>query len=91
MDFLEGNGRSYEVLLEIIQDFLVEQQPNARKEVAIAAGAIRFGQEHGLFEGPYWSMKDIAEKFKVSTSTMYKYYVEIEAYYERTNELAVNV
>lgn len=91
MDFLEKNDRSSEALLEIMEDFLVEQQPNARKEVAIAAGAIRFGQEHELFEGPYWSMKDIAEKFKVSTSTMHKYYVEIEAYFERTNELAVNV
>ncbi|MFX3674767.1 MAG: SEC-C metal-binding domain-containing protein [Paenisporosarcina sp.] len=90
MDFLEKNGRSSKALLDIMEDFLIEQQPNARKEVAIAAGAIRFGQEHELFDGPYWSIKDIAERFKVSTSTLNKYYVHIEEYYERTMDLVVN-
>lgn len=87
MDFLERNNRNTKALLEIMEDYLIEQQPNARKKVAISAGAIRFGQEHNLFEGPYWTIKDIAETFNVSTSTLNKYYLEIEAYYEHTKEL----
>lgn len=90
MDFLEKNNRNTKALLEIMEDYLVEQQPNARKEVAISAGAIRFGQEHELFEGPYWTIKDIAETFEVSTSTLNKYYLDIEAYYKRTKDLVVN-
>jgi len=89
MDFLEKNNRDTKALLDIMEDYLVEQQPNARKEVAISAGAVRFGQEHKLFEGPYWTIKDIAETFEVSTSTLNKYYLDIEAYYERTKELVV--
>jgi len=32
----------------VLEYYLVEQQTNARKEVAIATGAIRFGQENGF-------------------------------------------
>ena len=60
----------------------MEQQPNARKEVAIAAGAIRFGQENGLFEPFNMTIKEIAETFEVSTSSLNKYYNEITEYYK---------
>ena len=82
MDFLEKNNREYKALLEIIEDYLVELQPNARKEVAIAAGAIRFGQENGLFEPLNMTVKEIAEWFEVSPSSLNKYYKDIVKYYK---------
>lgn len=82
IDFLEKNNREYGKFIEIVEDYLVEQQPNARKEVAIAAGAIRFGQENGLFEPFNMTIKEIAETFEVSTSSLNKYYNEITEYYK---------
>lgn len=82
IDFLEKNNREYGKFIEIVEDYLVEQQPNARKEVAIAAGAIRFGQENGLFEPFDMTIKEIAETFEVSTSSLNKYYNEITEYYK---------
>lgn len=81
MDFLEKNSREYKKLIEVVEDYLFEQQPNARKEVAIAAGAIRFGQENGFFEPLGFTVKEIAEAFDVSTSSLNKYYQELNAYY----------
>lgn len=81
IDFLEKNNREYGKFIEIIEDYLVEKQPNARKEVAIAAGAIRFGQENGLFEPFDMTIKEIAETFEVSTSSLNKYYNELNEYY----------
>lgn len=82
MDFLEKNNRDYTKLIEVVEDYLFEQQPNARKEVAIAAGAIRFGQDKGFFEPLDLTVKEIAETFGVSTSSLNKYYNELLAYYE---------
>ncbi|MEK4523793.1 SEC-C metal-binding domain-containing protein [Psychrobacillus sp. FSL W7-1457] len=82
MDFLEKNKRDYTKLIEVVEDYLFEQQPNARKEVAIAAGAIRFGQDKGFFEPLDLTVKEIAETFEVSTSSLNKYYNELLAYYE---------
>jgi hypothetical protein len=82
IEFLEKNDRKSEKLLEVIEDYLVEQQPNARKEVAIAAGAIRFGQENTLFEPLKLTVKEIAEWFEVSTSSLNKYYNDLQAYYK---------
>lgn len=82
IDFLEKNNREYGNFIEIVEDYLVEQQPNARKEVAIAAGAIRFGQENGLFEPFDMTIKEIAEAFDVSTSSLNKYYNDLTAYYQ---------
>ena len=84
MDFLEKNNRTYKELIEIVEDYLFEQQPKARKEVAIAAGAIRFGQENGLFEPLEITVKEIAESFSVSTSSLNKYYNDLNVYYEGT-------
>ncbi|WP_203247656.1 YecA family protein [Sporosarcina beigongshangi] len=81
IDFLEKNERKSEKLVEVLEDYLVEQQPSARKEVAIAAGAIRFGQENGLFEPLPLTIKEIAEWFEVSTSTLNKYYNDLNGYY----------
>lgn len=81
MEFLQKHDRDPNKLLDVIEDFLVEQQPNARKEVAIAAGAIRFGQEHSFFEPLSMTLKEIAEWFEVSPSSMTKYYKELDAYY----------
>ncbi len=81
IEFLEKNDRESEKLIEIVEDYLVEQQPNARKEVAIAAGAIRFGQENALFEPLTITVKEIAEWFEVSTSSLNKYYNDLNAYY----------
>ncbi|WP_391207067.1 SEC-C metal-binding domain-containing protein [Psychrobacillus sp. L4] len=86
MDFLVKHNRSYNDLIEIVEDYLFEQQPKARKEVAIAAGAIRFGQEKGLFEPLELTVKEIAESFHVSTSSLNKYYNELIMYYERTKD-----
>ncbi|WP_342504862.1 SEC-C domain-containing protein [Sporosarcina sp. FSL K6-2383] len=81
IDFLEKNERQTDKLIEVLEDYLVEQQPNARKEVAIAAGAIRFGQENGLFEPLPLTIKEVAEWFEVSTSSLNKYYSDLSAYY----------
>ncbi|WP_339253948.1 SEC-C metal-binding domain-containing protein [Sporosarcina sp. FSL W8-0480] len=81
MEFLQKHDRDPNKLLDVIEDFLVEQQPNARKEVAIAAGAIRFGQENAFFEPLSMTLKEIAEWFEVSPSSMTKYYKELDAYY----------
>lgn len=81
MDRLEKQNRDPKRLLTIIEDYLVTNQPNARKEAAVAAGAIRFGQEHQLFEGPYWSIKEIAEWYEVSTHSLNKYYKDINEFH----------
>ena len=82
LEFLDNNERESEMLLDLLEDYLVEQQPNARKEVAIAAGAIRFGQENSFFEPLDMNIKQIAEWFKVSTSSLNKYYNELNDYYQ---------
>ncbi|WP_432360945.1 YecA family protein [Sporosarcina sp. UB5] len=82
MEFLEKHNRESKELLDVVEDFLVEQQPNARKEMAIAAGAIRFGQENSFFEPISMPLKEIAEWFEVSPSSMNKYAKDLEAYYE---------
>lgn len=82
VEFLEEKDREAEKLVEIIEDYLVELQPNARKEVAIAAGAIRFGQENALFEPLNMTIKEIAEWFEVSPSSLNKYYKDITEYYK---------
>ncbi|MFJ7936177.1 YecA family protein [Sporosarcina sp. NPDC096371] len=80
-EFLDKNERESDKLVEVLEDYLVEQQPKARKEVAIAAGAIRFGQENGLFEPLQLTIKEIAEWFEISTSSLNKYYNDLNAYY----------
>lgn len=78
--FLEEHDRNADQLINVLEDYLIEQQPTARKAAAIAAGAIRFGQERGLFEGKAFTVKDIAEHFGVSSSSLNKYYQELLSY-----------
>ena len=78
--FLEERGRNPEKLIIVLEDYLVEQQPTARKAAAIAAGAIRFGQEHQLFDGQAFTVKEIAEGFGVSASSLNKYYQDLLAF-----------
>ncbi|WP_432355682.1 YecA family protein [Sporosarcina sp. A2] len=78
--FLEANDRESDTLMELVEDYLVEEQPNARKDVAIAAGAIRYGQELGLFESLELTVKAIADEFEVSPSSLNRYYNGIIEY-----------
>lgn len=78
--FLIERNISSEKLIEMVEDYLVAQQPKARKASAIAAGAIRFGQARDLFESQTFTIKEIAESFGVSTSSLNKYYQELLDY-----------
>jgi len=79
--FLESHQREYIPLVLAVEDYLFEKQPNARKDVAIAAGAIRYGQDYGLFESLQLTVKEIGEAFGVSTSSLNKYYQELKEYH----------
>lgn len=81
-EFLTLHERSGDKLLPIIEDFLVEERPAARKEAAIAAGAIRFANEAELIVPITMTIKDMAAHFGVSASSLTKYYQAIKAYYE---------
>ncbi|WP_227751949.1 YecA family protein [Viridibacillus arvi] len=85
LEFLEGKGQDPRPILEIVEDYVVERQPKARKAVAIAAGAIRFGEEQKLFEPLGMTVKEIAENFEVSPSSLNKYYNELTTYYTEKN------
>ena len=78
--FLAEHNRNSEALLATLEDYLIEQQPKARKASAIAAGAIRFGQERGLFDGKAFTVKEISESFGVSASSLNKYYQDLLEY-----------
>lgn len=80
MDFLENQDEQSERLLEVVEDYLVELQPNARKAAAIAAGAIRLGLDEAYIKPLNMTLKEIADSFKVSTSSMNKYYKELLEY-----------
>ncbi|MEK4229137.1 YecA family protein [Solibacillus sp. FSL H8-0538] len=78
-EFLTTKDLDGERLLTVLEDYLVEQQPTARKAGAIAAGAIRFGQDRGLFDGKF-TVKEIAESFGISASSLNKYHQELLAF-----------
>lgn len=78
--FLKEQELAGDKLIAVLEDYLVEQQPKARKSSAIAAGAIRYGQERGLFEGKTFTVKEISESFGVSSSSLNKYYQELLEY-----------
>ncbi|WP_107942595.1 YecA family protein [Metasolibacillus fluoroglycofenilyticus] len=77
--FLQLHTLNDAQLIPILEDYLVEQQPAARKAAAIAAGAIRFGQERALFEASF-TVKEIAEQFGISATSLNKYYQDMLAY-----------
>ena len=78
--FLEEKSIEAPELLVKIEDYLVEKKPKARKPAAIAAGAIRFAQERNLLNGEAFTVKEIAESFGVSSSSLNKYYQELLEY-----------
>ncbi|WP_431029965.1 YecA family protein [Lysinibacillus sp. LZ02] len=79
-NFLAEHNRNSEALIVALEDYLIEQQPKARKAAAIAAGAIRFGQDRGLFDGKAFTVKEISESFGVSASSLNKYYQDLLEY-----------
>ncbi|MDI7741341.1 SEC-C metal-binding domain-containing protein [Lysinibacillus fusiformis] len=78
--FLEEKNIEAPQLLVSLEDYLVEKKPKARKPAAIAAGAIRFAQERNLLNGLTFTVKEIAENFGVSSSSLNKYYQELLEY-----------
>ena len=78
--FLAEHNINSESLMATLEDYLIEQQPKARKAAAIAAGTIRFGQERGLFDGKAFTVKEISESFGVSASSLNKYYQDLLEY-----------
>lgn len=79
-EFLATKNVASDQLIIALEDYLVEQQPTARKAGAIAAGAIRFGQDRGLFDAKF-TVKEIAESFGVSASSLNKYHQELLSYH----------
>ncbi|OCS83090.1 SEC-C metal-binding domain-containing protein [Caryophanon tenue] len=79
--FLTKQNLQAEKLVELVEDFLVEKQPKARKTEAISAGAVRFAQEHDFFGGQSFTIKEISEHFEISASSLNKYAQELAAYY----------
>ncbi|MFJ7970206.1 YecA family protein [Psychrobacillus sp. NPDC096389] len=80
-DMLINKGVKNDELLSIFGGYLQASSPNPRKAEAVAAGAFRFGKEHLSSQQFPWTNKDIAEMFGVSTSTVQKYFEEIEEFF----------
>lgn len=80
--FLTTHHLEAEPLVDIVENFLVETQPKARKLEAIAAGAVRFAQEHGFFGERVFTVKELAESFDISSSSLTKYAQELTTYYK---------
>ncbi|MEK4424872.1 YecA family protein [Solibacillus sp. FSL K6-1523] len=77
--FLVEHAIENDKLLVTIEDYLVEQQPTARKAGAIAAGAIRFAQEQNYIDKKF-TVKEIADSFGISASSLNKYYQDLLAF-----------
>lgn len=80
-EFLEENDLSDEMLMPMLEEYLVAYSPNPRKKEAVVAGAVRFANEYLSFDTYDWTNKEIAESFDVSPSTVKKYFEEIEEFY----------
>lgn len=78
--FMAEKAINNESFVAMVEDYLVEKQPTARKAGAIAAGAVRFGQDNDLFDQKF-TVKEIGESFSVSPSSLNKYYQELNAFY----------
>ncbi len=94
-DFMREIGLIDDMLMVIFGTYLTEYSPNPRKLEAAVAGAVRFGKEYLRIDDFAWTNKDIAEMFGVSTSTIQKYFEEIEEFYfaigkELVEKLKVN-
>ncbi|MFJ5768848.1 hypothetical protein [Psychrobacillus sp. NPDC093180] len=79
-DMMNEKGIHNDELIRIFRSYLTECAPNPRKAGAAAAGAIRFAKERLSADEFPWTNKEIAAMFEVSTSTVQKYFEEIEAF-----------
>lgn len=79
--FMVEKSIDNENFIMMVEDYLIEKQPSARKAGAIAAGAVRFGQEHDLFDQKF-TVKEIGESFSISPSSLNKYHQELTAFYK---------
>ncbi|MEK4629185.1 MAG: SEC-C metal-binding domain-containing protein [Solibacillus sp.] len=79
--FMQEKNINNESFVAIVEDYLIEKQPSARKAGAIAAGAVRFGQDNDLL-GQKFTVKEIAESFGISASSLNKYHQELIAFYQ---------
>ena len=79
--FMVEKSIDNENFVAVVEDYLIEKQPSARKAGAIAAGAVRFGQDHDLI-GQKFTVKEIGESFGVSPSSLNKYHQELTAFYQ---------
>ena len=86
--FMQQKAIDNENFIAIVEDFLIEKQPSARKAGAIAAGAVRFGQDHDLL-GQKFTVKEIADSFGISSSSLNKYHQELTAFYQEKNSIPV--
>lgn len=69
-------------LIQMLEDYLVEMKPKARKAGAVAAGAIRFAQDKSLLGEKSFTVKQLSEYFGISPSSLNKYYQELLSYTE---------
>ncbi|MEE1133107.1 MAG: SEC-C metal-binding domain-containing protein [Caryophanon sp.] len=81
-NFLQKHDLQTDQLVDVVENFLVETQPKARKMAAISAGAVRFAQEHGFFGKRVFTIKELTESFDISSSSLTKYAQELAAYYK---------
>lgn len=79
--FMDAKAIDNNSFISIVEDYLVDKQPSARKAGAIAAGAVRFGQDNDLL-GQKFTVKDIADSFGVSSSSLNKYHQELMAFHQ---------
>lgn len=86
--FMVEKAINNESFVAMVEDYLVEKQPTARKAGAIAAGAVRFGQDNDLFDQKF-TVKEIGESFSVSPSSLNKYYQELNAFYNEKQLVSI--
>ncbi|WP_229677305.1 YecA family protein [Psychrobacillus lasiicapitis] len=79
-DMMNEKGIHNDQLIRIFRSYLTECAPNPRKAGAAAAGAVRFAKERLCADEFPWTNKEIAAMFEVSTSTVQKYFEEIEEF-----------
>lgn len=81
--FLTANDRDFEAIRILLEDYLVEERPSARKEAAIAAGAVRYAMEASLIEPLPMTIKQLGEAFAISPASLTKYYQAIKLYHTK--------
>lgn len=78
--FLQQYDEQADVLNDIIARYIMKAKPATRKPELIAAGAVRYAVDAKLFATVKLTVKQIAEHFDVSTSSITKYAKAIAEY-----------